>query len=239
MIRRLRVFLKVFDNKGHKLTPHELQLVVEAYVYLNDQETASISEIKEVKIELDKYNEDFNELEESKFGEGWEDAIDMIFGKHKLRLLLFGPTNDPLINGELFLINTIDDYVYEHTANMLYDTTHNLEKPLPCDRLIELNEIRCQKVKKKLWTTKYDVALTHKSKMKVFHDTKHRVKKSSNTNYVWLFKSRFKRHHGKINEKMVYLYKVKECIPHDLIRQSTVNDLMDDFQGSPLTYGPP
>ncbi|CAI9264357.1 unnamed protein product [Lactuca saligna] len=146
-----------------------------------------------------------------------EGAIDMIFGKHKLRLLLFGPTNDPPINGELFVINTIDDYVYEHTANMLYDTTHDLEKPLPCYRLIELNEIGCQQVKKNLWTTKHDVVLTHKSKMKVFNDTKHRVKKSSSKNYAWLFKSRFKHHCGKIKGKMVYLYKVKECIPRGLI----------------------
>ncbi|CAI9262893.1 unnamed protein product [Lactuca saligna] len=57
---------KLFDNKVHKLTPPELELVVEDYVSLNDQETESISKIKEVEIELDKYNEDFHELEVSK-----------------------------------------------------------------------------------------------------------------------------------------------------------------------------
>ncbi|CAI9303172.1 unnamed protein product [Lactuca saligna] len=51
---------KLFDNKVHKLTPPELELVVEDYVYLNDLETESISEINEVEIKLDKYNEYFS-----------------------------------------------------------------------------------------------------------------------------------------------------------------------------------
>ena len=94
-------------------------------------------------------------------------------------------------------------------------------------------------MKKKFWTKKHDVTLTHKSKMKMFHDTKYQVKKSINKSYAWLFKLRFKRHHGKIKCKMVDLHKVKECIPHDVIPQSKVNNLMADFQGSQLTYDPP
>ncbi|CAI9303338.1 unnamed protein product [Lactuca saligna] len=61
---------KLFNNKVYKLTPPELELVVEDYVSLNNQETESISEIKEVEIELDKYNEDFHELKSPKLGRG-------------------------------------------------------------------------------------------------------------------------------------------------------------------------
>ncbi|CAI9260047.1 unnamed protein product [Lactuca saligna] len=113
-----------------------------------------------------------------------EGVIDMIFGNHKVRFLLFRPTNDPPISGDMFVINTIDDYVYEHTTNMLYDTTHNLEKHFPCHRLIEFDRVEFQQVKKKLWIKKHDVVLTHKSKMKMLHDTKHRVNKSINKNYA-------------------------------------------------------
>ncbi|CAI9293384.1 unnamed protein product [Lactuca saligna] len=122
---------------------------------------------------------------------------------------------------------------------MLYDTPQDSEKLLSGHRSMELDEIGCQKVNKKLWTTKHDVALTHKSKMKVFHDTKHRVKKSSNKNNAYLFKERFKRYHGKIKGKMVYLYKVKEGMLYGPISQSTVNNLLADFQGSQLAYDPP
>ncbi|CAI9262894.1 unnamed protein product [Lactuca saligna] len=163
----------------------------------------------------------------------------MIFGKHKLRLLLYGPTNDPPISNDLFVINTVDDYVYEDTANMLYDTTHDLEKPLPCHRLIELNEIACQQVKRKLWTMKHDGMLSYKSNMKMFHDTKHQFKKSINKSYAWLFKSRFKRHRGKIKRKIVDLHKAKKGLPHDLVPQSKVSNLMVGFQGSQRTYDPP
>ncbi|CAI9279456.1 unnamed protein product [Lactuca saligna] len=121
---------------------------------------------------------------------------------------------------------------------MLYDTNYDLEKPFPCHRLIELDEVEFQQVKKKLWTKKHDFALTHKSKMKMFHDTKHRVNKSINKNYAWMFKSRFRRHRGKIRGNMVYLYMVKDVMPHDLVIEVKVNNKTVDFQKSPQTYDP-
>ncbi|CAI9279310.1 unnamed protein product [Lactuca saligna] len=221
---------KLFDNKVHKLTQPELELVVEDYVSLNDQKTESISEIKEVEIELDKYNEDFHELEESKVGEGFveantipytiilkkheaqlfvltdskinskykqtnliidrpllatiyaqigchEGAIDMLFGNHKVRCLVFGPTNDSLISGDYCVINTIHDYVYEHTTNMLSDTTLDLEKVFSCNRSKSLDNSGIQHMERKLWNKKHDATHAYKSKMKALHDIKHRLKK--------------------------------------------------------------
>ncbi|KAL4554174.1 hypothetical protein LXL04_039711 [Taraxacum kok-saghyz] len=52
-------------------------------------------------------------------------VADAIFGNQKLKDIHFSPTNDPPITGELLVINTIDNYVYEHTTNMLSNITHN------------------------------------------------------------------------------------------------------------------
>ncbi|CAI9273721.1 unnamed protein product [Lactuca saligna] len=206
---------KLFDNKVHKLTPPELELVVEDYVSLNNQETGSITEIKEVEIELDKYNEDFHELEDSKVGEGFveannipypiilkkpetqlfvltdskinskykqtnliidrpllatiyaqigcqEGAIDMLFGNHKVRCLVFGPTNDSPISGDLCVINTIHDYAYEHTANMLSDTTLDLEKIFSCNWSKSLDNSGIQHMERNLWNEKHDATHAHK-----------------------------------------------------------------------------
>ncbi|CAI9300693.1 unnamed protein product [Lactuca saligna] len=158
---------KYFDNRVHNPTPTELEVVVEDYVPLYDNNTERLIEIKEVVIEKEKYNEEFHVSQVTKVGEGFveanttsypktlkklepkllvmdskkvakykqtnkivdhpflatiyshiscrEGAIDMIFGNYKVRFLLFGPTNDPPISGDMFVINTIDDYVYEYT----------------------------------------------------------------------------------------------------------------------------
>ena len=87
--------------------------------------------------------------------------------------MLFGPTNDPPISGELFVINTIDDYVYEHTANMLYGTTHNLEKNLSCNRSKASDDCMRQHKKRRLGNKKHDYTHSQKSKMKVLHDIKY------------------------------------------------------------------
>ncbi|CAI9294929.1 unnamed protein product [Lactuca saligna] len=173
----------IMDNP----TPPELEVVVEDDVPLIDNDTQSMFEIKEVVIELEKYNKALHELEASKVGERFvaantipypttfkkktdpqlllmeskilakykqpsiiidhpfletiyahiscqEGVINVTFVSHKLRVLFFGPTNDPPISGDLVLINTIDDYVYEHTANMLNGTAHNLEIILSSNR---------------------------------------------------------------------------------------------------------
>ncbi|CAI9287946.1 unnamed protein product [Lactuca saligna] len=197
------------DNVVHNPTPPKLELVVEDYVSLDDQENESMIERKEAIIELENYNEEFHLLEASKVGEGFvevgitsypttfkkpepqlldmmdskrlntykqlnviidhpllatifshiscrEGAINVTYGNHKVIFIFLGPTNDPPISGELFVINTIDDYVYEHTANMLYGTTHNLEKNLSCNRSKALDDCMSQHKKRRLGNKKHD-----------------------------------------------------------------------------------
>lgn len=70
--------------------------------------------------------------------------------------VMFGPTNDPLISDDLFVINTIDDYIYEHTAHMLSDMTYDLEKLLSCKRSKPLDDNTSQQLKRRLQNKKHD-----------------------------------------------------------------------------------
>ncbi|CAI9291975.1 unnamed protein product [Lactuca saligna] len=62
------------DKIVHKSTPPELELVMEDYVSLDDQETESMLESKQAVTELENYNEEFHLLEASKVGEGSVEA---------------------------------------------------------------------------------------------------------------------------------------------------------------------
>ncbi|CAI9280226.1 unnamed protein product [Lactuca saligna] len=167
-----------------------------------------------------------------------EGAIDMLFGNHKVRYLVFVPTNDSPISGDYCVINTIHDYVYEHTANMLSDTTLDLEKIFSCNRAKSLDNSGIQHMERKLWNKKHDATHAHKSKMKVLHDIKHRLKKFTRWKDAWLFKTRFKHHCGRIKRKIVDFHKAKKGFPHDQVPQSKVSNLMVDFQKSPRIYEP-
>ncbi|CAI9270314.1 unnamed protein product [Lactuca saligna] len=168
-----------------------------------------------------------------------EGAIDMLFGNHKVRCLVFGPTNDSPISGDYCVINTIHDYVNEHTANMLSDTTLDLEKIFSCNKSKSLDNSAIQHMERKLWNKKHDATHAHKSKMKVLHDIKHRLKKFTRWKDAWLFKTRFKHHCGRIKRNIVDFHKAKKGFPHDQVPQSKVSNLMVDFQKSPRIYEPP
>ena len=139
-------------------------------------------------------------------------TIDVIYGNQKERLLLFEPTDDPLISGDLVVINTIDDYVYEHTANMLSDTSHKLETCLSCFRS---KGLECPIMKRRFLRKKHDSTYAYKSKMKALHSSKSRIKKSTLRKNVWYYKTRCKHSYGRDKATRLGLYKMKKAIPFD------------------------
>ena len=142
-------------------------------------------------------------------------VIDVIFVNQKLKDILFSPTNDPPITDDLFVINTIDDYVYEHTANMLSDTTRKLENCLPRNRSSMLNDLGSPHVIKKLWNKKQDFTFIRRSKVKWRGCKKHRARKFCRKYYAWCCKTRFRRSSGIHKAGRLGLYTVEEGIPFD------------------------
>jgi hypothetical protein len=140
---------------------------------------------------------------------------DVIFVNQKLKDILFSPTNDPPITDDLFVINTIDDYVYEHTANMLSDTTRKLENCLPRNRSSMLNDLGSPHVIKKLWNKKQDFTFIRRSKVKWRGCKKHRARKFCRKYYAWCCKTRFRRSSGIHKAGRLGLYTVEEGIPFD------------------------
>ncbi|KAL4561063.1 hypothetical protein LXL04_033225 [Taraxacum kok-saghyz] len=142
-------------------------------------------------------------------------VIDVIFVNQNSKDILFSPTNDPPIVGNLFVINTIHDHVYEHTANMLSDTTCKLENCLPCNRSSILNDLGSPLVMKKMWKKKQDFTFIRRSKVKWRGCKKHRARKFCQKYYAWFCKTRFRRSSGIHKAKRLGLYKVNEGIPFD------------------------
>ncbi|KAI3502748.1 hypothetical protein L1887_31025 [Cichorium endivia] len=177
-----------------------------------------------------------------------EGVIDMTFGNQKFKLQLFGFTNDPPIGGDLFVINTMDDYFYEHTTNMLADATHDLEKLFSCNRLKDMDNIRSQHVKKRMGKKKHYTTRSYKSKMKVVGGIKSRLKNFTPRRNTFHFKCSFRRLKG----KRPGFDKVKVDMPFDP-GETRECELFEEkekymtpyqrnmivFQKSQLTYDPP
>ncbi|KAI3679326.1 hypothetical protein L2E82_51458 [Cichorium intybus] len=144
-----------------------------------------------------------------------EGVIDVTFGNQKFELQLFRCTNDPPVGGDLFVINTMDDYFYEHTANMLADTTDDLEKLFSCNRLKDMDKIRSQNVKKRMWKKKHYTIRSYKSKMKVVGGIKSRLKNFTPRRNACQFKTRFKCSFRRLKGKRPGFDKVKVDMPFD------------------------
>ena len=142
-------------------------------------------------------------------------AIDVIFENQKLQDILFSPTNDPPITGDLLVINTIDDYVHEHTANMLSDTTRTLENCLPCNRSRMLHNVGNPLAKRKWWKKKQDFIFTRRSKAKGRGYKKRRAMKFCRKNYSQCSKTRLRCSSAEHKAKRLGIYSVKEGIPFD------------------------
>ena len=142
-------------------------------------------------------------------------VADTIFGNQKSKNILFIPTNDPPITGDLLVINTIDDYVYEHTANMLSDTTRISENCLPCNRSRMLNDFGRPLVMKKMWNKKQDFIFARRSKVKGHGCKKRRARKFCRKYYSQCFKTRLRCSSAKHKARWLGLYTVKQGIPFD------------------------
>ncbi|KAL4567248.1 hypothetical protein LXL04_022825 [Taraxacum kok-saghyz] len=119
-------------------------------------------------------------------------AIDVIFINQELIDILFSSTNNPPITGELLVINTIDDYVHEHTANMLSDTTRTLENCLPCNRSRMMHDFGNPLAMRKRWKKKQDFIFTRRSKAKGRGYKKRRARKFCRNNYSHCSKTRLR-----------------------------------------------
>ncbi|KAL4588064.1 hypothetical protein LXL04_000942 [Taraxacum kok-saghyz] len=125
------------ENKVYEPTPPEVEVVVEDYISLDNKDAEMEVEIKEAEIELEKPTY-VTESEAPKVGEG---SVELNTTLHltTLRNINVGPTNDPPVIGNLLVINTFDENVYERTR---------------------------RHVKKYSWKMKYDATHVRKSKMK-------------------------------------------------------------------------
>ena len=89
------------DNKVHEPTPPELDMVVEDYVYLDDKDSESVFEIKEVVTDLENSNENLHDLETPKVGEGFVEA-NTRGGKSCCRFVFLPDTT----RHDMFFLNT-------------------------------------------------------------------------------------------------------------------------------------